>query len=111
MKNYTQKRKELDKNGLKLSLICILNWFIGFVAKSQFYLFSALFCGLITYYLSEDIRLFTLIVLRTIVLFKVAADVINVALSREVKKIKPALLIVVMYLFFQLETVILSNMC
>lgn len=43
MKNYTQKWKELNKNGIKLSLICGLNWLIKFLFKGQFYLFSAVF--------------------------------------------------------------------
>ncbi|HEO3128039.1 TPA: hypothetical protein VAS71_000019 [Streptococcus agalactiae] len=59
MKNYIRKWNSLNKNGLKISLICGLNWLIGFVAKSQFYLFSAVFSGLLTYHLPQDIQLFT----------------------------------------------------
>lgn len=54
MKKITSKWKSLNKNGIKLSLICGLNWLIRFVAKSQFYLFSAGFLGLLMYYLPQD---------------------------------------------------------
>ena len=59
MKKLTSKWKSLNKNGLKLSLICGLNWLISFVAKGQFYLFSAGFLGLLTYYLPQDYRVVT----------------------------------------------------
>lgn len=56
MKKLTLKWKSLNKIGLKLSLICGLNWLIGFVAKSQFYIFTAGFAGLLMYYLPQDYR-------------------------------------------------------
>lgn len=100
MKNYTQKWKELNKNGIKLSLICVLNWLIKFLFKGQFYLFSAIFLGLLTYYMPQDIQFFTVKVLELIVMFKVTTDVIHTLLSKEVKRIKKPLLLGVMYLFF-----------
>lgn len=59
MKKCTSKWKSLNQKGLKLSLICSLNWLISFVAKSQFYLFSAGFLGLLTYFLPQDYRVVT----------------------------------------------------
>ncbi len=54
MKNFVQKWKSLNKIGLKLSLICGLNWLVGFISKSQFYLFSAAFAGVLTYYIPQE---------------------------------------------------------
>lgn len=59
MKKCTSKWKSLNQKGLKLSLICSLNWLISFVAKSQFYLFSAGFLGLLTCFLPQDYRVVT----------------------------------------------------
>lgn len=56
MKNYTQRWKSLNKNGIELSLICGLNWLIGSVAKSQFYLFSAGCFGLLMYHFPQNYR-------------------------------------------------------
>lgn len=100
MKKYTQKWKTLNKNGLKLSLICGLNWLIKIVFKGQFYLFSAVFCGLLTYYMPQDIQLFTLRVLEFIVIVKIVIDTIQVVLSGRLKKMRLALLIGLMYLSF-----------
>lgn len=100
MKNYTQKWKELNKNGIKLSLICVLNWLIKFLFKGQFYLLSAVFLGLLTYYMPQDIQSFTVKVLELIVMFKITTDVIHTLLSKEVKRMKKPLLLGVMYLFF-----------
>ncbi|HGD6029700.1 TPA: hypothetical protein ACIZZH_000681 [Streptococcus agalactiae] len=100
MKNYIRKWNSLNKNGLKISLICGLNWLIGFVAKSQFYLFSAVFSGLLTYHLPQDIQLFTVRFLGWIVILKVVIDVSYTTLSREIKRIRKPLLLGVMYLFF-----------
>lgn len=63
MKNYTQRWKSLNKDGIKLSLICGVNWLIGFVARSQFYLFSAGFLGLLTYYLLQDYRVAAIVLI------------------------------------------------
>lgn len=100
MKKYTQKWKTLNKNGLKLSLICGLNWLIKIVFKGQFYLFSAVFCGLLTYYMPQDIQFFTLRVLEFIVIVKIVIDTIQVVLSGRLKKMRLALLIGLMYLSF-----------
>ncbi|HEP2968753.1 TPA: hypothetical protein VCJ25_001256 [Streptococcus pyogenes] len=100
MKNYTQKWKKLNKNGIKLSLICVLNWLIKFLFKGQFYLFSAVFLGLLTYYMPQDIKLFTVRVLELIVMLKITTDVIHTILSKEIRRMKKPLLLGVMYLFF-----------
>lgn len=100
MKNYTQKWKELNKNGIKLSLICGLNWLIKFLFKGQFYLFSAVFLGLLTYYMPQDIQLFTVRVLELIVMLKITTDVIYTIFSKEIRRMKNPLLLGVMSLFF-----------
>lgn len=100
MKNYTQKWKELNKNGIKLSLICGLNLLIKFLFKGQFYLFSAVFLGLLTYYMPQDIQLFTVRVLELIVMFKITTDVIYTIFSKEIRRLKKPLLLGVMSLFF-----------
>lgn len=100
MKKYTRKWKTLNKNGLKLSLICGLNWLIKIVFKGQFYLFSAVFCGLLTYYMPQDIQLFTVSVLELIIMLKVITDVTRTALSRDFKRMKMSLFFGVMYVFF-----------
>ena len=100
MKNYTQKWKELNKNGIKLSLICVLNWLIKFLFKGQCYLFSAVFLGLLTYYMPQDIQFFTVNVLELIVMVKITTDVVHTLLSKEVKRLKKPLLLGVMCLFF-----------
>ena len=56
MTNYIQKWKKLNRNGIKLSLICGLNWLIRFVAESHFYLFSAGFLRLLISHLPQDYR-------------------------------------------------------
>lgn len=100
MKKYIQKWKSLNKNGLKLSLICGLNWLIRFTANSQFYLFSAVFLGFLTYYMSHELQFFTLRILELIIVLTTIFSLINMVLSREDKKIKHAILMGVMYLFF-----------
>lgn len=69
MKKFTSKWKSLNKNGLKLSLICGINWLIGSVAKIQFYLLSAGFLGLLTYYLPQDYRVASISVIEYFLLF------------------------------------------
>ncbi|HFH7018564.1 TPA: hypothetical protein ACGMJ4_001157 [Streptococcus agalactiae] len=100
MQKLTSKWKSLNKNGLKLSLICGINWLIGVVAKSQFYLFSAAFLGLLTYYMPQNIQFFTVRVLDWIVILKLVIDVTRTVLSREIKWIRKSLLLGGMYLFF-----------
>lgn len=74
MKKFTSKWKSLNKNGIELSLICGLNWLIGFVAKSQFYLFSAGFLGLLTYYLPQDYRVVAIGLIGYFLMAKVIFD-------------------------------------
>lgn len=74
MQKLTLKWKSLNKTGLKLSLICGLNWLIEFVAKSQFYLFSAGFLGLLTYYLPQNYRV---VIIGLIEYFLVAKAIFN----------------------------------
>ncbi|MDQ8821252.1 hypothetical protein RFF58_09610 [Streptococcus ruminantium] len=100
MKKYIQKWKKLNKNGIKLSLICGINRLIIFISTSQFYVLSAIFLGMLTYYMPQDIQFFTLKVLELIVVVKVVIGTIQVVLSRRLKKMRLALLIVLMYLPF-----------
>lgn len=100
MKKHIQKWKSINKNGLKLSLICGLNWLIKIVFIGQFYLFSAAFCGMLTYYMPQDIQFFTMRVLEWIIIFKLVIVVTRTVLSREIKWIRKSLLLGVMYLFF-----------
>ncbi|WP_332058625.1 hypothetical protein [Streptococcus canis] len=100
MKKHTQRWKTLNKNGLKLSLICGLSWLIKIVFMGQFYLFTAAFLGLLTYYMPQDIRLYTVRVLEWLVMFKIVIDVTRTLLSREMKWIVKSLLLGVMYLAF-----------
>ncbi|MFS5675887.1 hypothetical protein V2V74_05695 [Streptococcus agalactiae] len=74
MKKITSKWKSLNKNGIKLSLICGSNWLIRFVAKSQFYLFSAGFLGLLTYYLPQDYRVVAIGLIGYFLMAKVIFD-------------------------------------
>lgn len=100
MKKFIQKWKTLNKNGLKLSLICGLNWFVILLFKGQFYILTAIFLGLLTYYMPQDIQFFTVRVLEWVVMFKVVIDVTRTVLSREIKWIRKSLLLGVMSLFF-----------
>lgn len=102
MKKHIKNWKTLNKNGLKLSLICGLNWLIKIVFKGQFYLFSAVFCGLLTYYMPQDIQLFTVRVLELIIMLKVIIDVTHTALSRDFKRMKTPL-------FFRSDVRLLSS--
>lgn len=76
MKKYIQKWKKLNKNGIKLSLICVINRLIIFISTSQFFVLSAIFLGMLTYYMPQDIQFFTLRVLELIVIVKIAIDTI-----------------------------------
>lgn len=100
MKKHTRKWKTLNKNGFKLSLIFGLNWLIKIVFMGQFYLLSATFLGLLTYYMPQDIQFFTVRVLEWIVMLKLVIDVTRTLLSREMKWIVKSLLLGVMYLAF-----------
>ena len=100
MKKHTQKWKELNKNGLKLSLFCGLNWLVKFLIKGQFYIFSAVLFGLLTYYMPRDIQLFTVIVLISLVMLKCLIDVIYTLSSRELRRMKTTFNFVLIFLFF-----------
>lgn len=100
MKKHIQKWKSVNKNGLKLSLLCGLNWLIKIVFIEQFYLFSTAFCGMLTYYMPQDIQFVTMRVLAWIIIFKLVIDVTRTVLSREIKWIRKSLLLGIIYLFF-----------
>ncbi|MGT2935863.1 hypothetical protein ACVR0P_08445 [Streptococcus castoreus] len=100
MKKHTRKWKTLNKNGLKLSLICGINWLIKIVFMGEFYLLSATFLGLLTYYMPQDIQFFTVRVLEWIVMLKIVIDVTRTLLSREMQWIVKSLRLGVMYLAF-----------
>lgn len=100
MEKHIKNWKTLNKNGLKLSLICGLNWLIKIVFKGQFYLLSAVFCGLLTYYMPQDIQFFTVRVLELIIIIKITIGGIYTILSRDFKRMKMPLFFGVMYVFF-----------
>lgn len=103
MKKFTSKWKSLNKNGIKLSLICGLNWLIGFVAKSQFYLFSAGFLGLLTYYLPQNYRV---VIIGLIEYFLVAKAIFNFCYGmwlQDFRRIKLSLKLFIILLVFQAE--------
>lgn len=100
MKQYIQQWKNLNKNALKLSLIYGFNWLVKFLIRGQFYIFSAVFLGLLTYYMPQDIQLSTVIVLAFLVVSKVLTDILYTLLSREWKRMKTAFNIVFILLFF-----------
>lgn len=100
MKQYIQQWKNLNKNALKLSLIYGFNWLVKFLIRGQFYIFSAVFLGLLTYYMPQDIQLSTVIVLAFLVVSKVLTDILYTHLSREWKRMKTAFNIVFIFLFF-----------
>ncbi|MCI7677659.1 hypothetical protein ACVRXS_10330 [Streptococcus orisratti] len=102
-KAQSSKWKSLNKNGLKLSLICGLNWFIRFVAKSQFYLFSAGFLGLLTYYLPQNYRV---VIIGLIEYFLVANAIFNFCYGmwlQDFRRIKLSLKLFIILLVFQAE--------
>lgn len=103
MEKYMRKWKSLNKIGLKLSLICALNWFTGFVAKSQFYIFSAVFAGVLTYYIPQEERK---IILDILVLFFFASglgSLIYSFLLQAFIRMKSVFYSLVLLLFFELE--------
>ncbi len=97
MKNYLQK---LDKNALKLSLICSLNWLVKVVGKGQFYLFTATFLGLLTYYMPLDLQRFTIAVLELIVLINGLIAIYYAGISRDFRRVRSLLQSVVLLAFF-----------
>ncbi|MCB5031211.1 hypothetical protein LGV96_05995 [Streptococcus mutans] len=100
MKNYTQRWKSLNKNGIELSLICGLNWLIGSVAKSQFYLFSAGFFGLLMYHFPQDYRV---VAIGLVGYFLVAKAIFNFGygmLLQDLRRIKLSLKEIILLLAF-----------
>lgn len=95
-----QNWKTLNKNGLKLSLICGLNWLIKFLFRGQFYLFTFVFLGLLTYYMPQDIQLFTVRVLELIVILNIIISAPYTILSRDFKRLKMSLFLGMLYAFF-----------
>lgn len=71
MKKLTQKWKELNKNGLKLSLICGLNWLIKNIIIWQFLIAEYFFIGLIFQYAfrtaDQDVAITLIVVFMLIV--------------------------------------------
>ncbi|MBU8847283.1 hypothetical protein G7Z57_07335 [Streptococcus agalactiae] len=103
MQKLTSKWKSLNKNGIKLSLICGLNWLIGFVAKSQFYLFSAGFLGLLTHYMPQDYRVVIIVLVEY---FFVAMAIFSFCYGtwlQDFRRIKLSLKLFIILLVFQAE--------
>ncbi|MFS9129758.1 hypothetical protein [Streptococcus anginosus] len=100
MQNLTSKWKSLNKNGLKLSLICSLNWLIVFIAKAQFFIFSVMFLGTLTYYLPRDYRIITVNLVELFVMAKVIIDFVQMVWSQEFRRFKSVLNICVLLVFF-----------
>lgn len=100
MQNLTSKWKSLNKNGLKLSLICSLNWLIVFIAKAQLFIFSVMFLGTLTYYLPRDYRIITVNLVELFVMAKVIIDFVQMVWSQEFRRFKSVLNICVLLVFF-----------
>lgn len=100
MKKITSKWKSLNKKGLKLSLFCALNWLIVFIAKAQFFIFSVMFLGTLTYYLPQDYRIITVNLVELFVMAKVLIDFVQMILSQESRRFKSVLNIFVLLVFF-----------
>ncbi|HEO8394851.1 TPA: hypothetical protein VBX43_000900 [Streptococcus agalactiae] len=100
MKKLISKWKTLNKNGLKLSLICGLNWLVNVIFKGQFYILSAIFLGMLTYCIPQEMEFVTMIILEWIVIFKVVIDVTHTVLSRQIRRIRKSFLLGIMYLLF-----------
>lgn len=100
MKNVVQKWKSLNKTGLKLSLICGLNWLVGFISKSQFYLFSAVFAGMLTYYIpEEDRQIMDILVL--LVFANCVASLVYSSFLQEFRRLKSALYSLALLFFLE----------
>lgn len=99
MKKYIQKWKSLNKIGLKLSLICGLNWLVGFISKSQFYLFSVVFAGMLTYYIPEEARQITLNILVLLVFANCVGSLVYSSFLQEFRRLKSALYSVALLFF------------
>lgn len=110
MKKITSKWKSLNKNGIKLSLICGLNWLIGFVAKSQYYLFSAGFLGLLMYYLPQDYRGVTIVLIGYFLLAKVIFNFGYGTWLQDFRRIKLSLKLFLILLVFLAEAAYASHL-
>ena len=104
MKKLTSKWKSLNKKGLKLSLFCALNWLIVFIAKAQFFIFSVMFLGTLTYYIPQDYRTITVNLVELFVMVKVIIDFVQMAWSQEFRQFKSVLNIYVLLVFFIVGT-------
>lgn len=100
MKKLTSKWKLLNKKGLKLSLFCALNWLIVFIAKAQFFIFSVMFLGTLTYYIPQDYRTITVNLVELFIMAKVIIDFVQMAWSQEFRQFKSVLNIYVLLVFF-----------
>lgn len=100
MQNLTSKWKSLNKNGLKLSLVCGLNWFISFVAKSQFYLFSSALLGLMMSLLPRDYREVTIDIIIFLVLAKVILNLAQGMFLQDLNRLKLSLTELILFLVF-----------
>lgn len=101
MKNFVQKWKSLNKIGLKLSLICGLNWLVGFISKSQFYLFSAVFAGMLTYYIPEKARQITLDILVLLVFANCVVSLVYSSFLQEFRRLKSVLYSLALLFFLE----------
>lgn len=103
MQKLTSKWTSLNKNGIKLSLICGLNWFVLFVTKSQFYLLSAVCLGLLTHYMPQDYRVVIIVLVEY---FLVAMAIFNFSYGmwlQDFRRIKLSLKLFIILLVFQAE--------
>ncbi|HGD0810254.1 TPA: hypothetical protein ACG7J3_000746 [Streptococcus agalactiae] len=100
MKKLTSKWKSLNKKGLKLSLFCALNRLIVFIAKAQFFIFSVMFSGTLTYYLPQDYRIITVNLVELFVMAIVIIRFVQMVWSQESRRFKSVLYIWVLLVFF-----------
>lgn len=100
MTKYTQKWKSLNKKGLQLSLICGLNWLIGFVAKSQFYLLSATFLGFLTYGIPQEDRRIAVNIIIFLIIVKLILDCLMLVIKEEFKRFWTTLVSLIYLVFF-----------
>lgn len=88
MKNYIQKWKALNKNGLKLTLVCSFNWLIGFVARSQFYFFFGILLVLLGNYQVHDLEKILFYIVAILFFAICVKEVFHVIFSNEFKLIR-----------------------
>lgn len=104
MKECIQKWQLPNKNGLKLVLVCGLNWLIRFVAKSQLDFFYGVFVVLLTHDLPQDWRKMTVYVSVILLLIKCLEKLFQLASSSEFIRLKSAFQTVMSLLFFVVGT-------